>query len=116
MIFCNFGILTSFVFGNFFNYTFIPYLLAIFPTLFLCVFVFLPESPSQLLRMGREDEAFRSLIFFRGENTGKTSEEIWTEFERLKEDVDPKCVKKEEQGKVTWADFSEYFVRNILFL
>ncbi|KAL5275947.1 hypothetical protein ACFFRR_001648 [Megaselia abdita] len=106
MIFCNFGILTSFVFGNFFSYILIPYLLAIFPTFFLVLIVLcLPESPSQLLRMGREEDALKALIFFSGENEKEKSEVIMKELERMKDEVNSVDEKKSDRG-VSWSDFT----------
>lgn len=99
----------AFVFGNFFSYNLIPYLLAIFPILFLLLFTFcLPETPSQLLRMGRKEDAVKALMFFRGE-TKANSELIKKEIETLEKANVNSSLKKDDQG-VSFADFSKYFI------
>lgn len=106
------GILIAFTYGNYFSYSLSPFLLAIFPAVFLCVFVFMPESPIQLLKMNKLEEAERSLKFFRNVRGSKkqASEDLLAELDKLKEDFIDKNVDSSDDEKVTLADFSEYLV------
>lgn len=111
VLFCNVGILTAFTYGNYFSYTLSPCLLAVLPAVFLCLFVFLPETPLQLTKMGKHEEAERSLKYFRNVigSSEKVSEDLMAELEQLKGDPDDNKSEDMDDGKVTFADFSEYF-------
>lgn len=106
------GILTAFTYGNYFSYTLSPYLLAIFPAVFLCSFVFLPETPTQLMKMDKPEKAERSLKFFRnvsGSNK-QAADDLLAELDKLKEDFIDNKLDSSDDGEVTLADFSEYLL------
>lgn len=101
------GILIAFVYGNYFSYYTSPYLLAIFPAVFFCLFGFLPETPPQLLKMGKPELAEKALKYFRSINSEKMPEDLMMELEKLKGDSGEEKL-EETNEKVTLEDFSEY--------
>jgi Sugar (and other) transporter len=55
----------------------------IVPIIFAACFFWMPETPQYLLRRGREDEAEKSLQFFRGKDC-----DIKNELDEMKDDLD----------------------------
>lgn len=101
--FCNLGILISFVFGYFFDYYLIPYLMAIPSVIFFFTFACLPETPAQLVRTSRKEELIcKSLDFYKGSDCQYTEE-----IERIRKQF----VEEDANKNVTFSDFSKcYFL------
>lgn len=101
VILCNSGILVSFIFGYYFEYHIIPYLIAVPAVIFFCTFIFLPETPTQLVRMGKkEEEICRSLDFYQGSDCIHKEE-----IERIKKQF---AEENDQKEKLTLDDFSRY--------
>lgn len=99
VILCNTGVLISFIFGYYLDYFLIPYLLAIAPIIFFCTFIFLPETPVQLIKMGKTEEVvIKSLDFYKGSDC-QHKEEI--------EKIKKQFAEDDKKEKLTLADFSE---------
>lgn len=93
----------SFIFGYYFEYHIIPYLIAIPAVIFFCSFIFLPETPAQLVRMGKkEEEICSSLDFYKG--SGCVHKE---EIERIKLQF---AEEDDQRAKLTLDDFSRYMI------
>lgn len=82
----NTGILIGYIFGTFLGYSTVPYVMFVLPTLFVFLFVFMPNTPQHLLRNGKIDEAETSLRFYRNCPMGRDTDEakFQEEFERFK--------------------------------
>lgn len=59
---CNIGILIAFIAGNYLTYNISPIIHASLPILFFMAFVFFPESPQYLMKIGKE-EVNQSIMF-----------------------------------------------------
>lgn len=53
VVFCNLGILLSFIMGSFISYAMTPIILLTLPIVFLLTFPFFPETPHFLIKNGR---------------------------------------------------------------
>lgn len=60
------GILFAYVVGLYVKYNIFPLILISLPTIFFVVFSFFPETPQFLLKQNREEDALKSLRFYRG--------------------------------------------------
>lgn len=61
----NTGILIGYIFGTFLSYSTVPYVMFVLPTVFLGLFVFMPNTPQHLLRKGEFAAAEKSMRFYR---------------------------------------------------
>ncbi|XP_055375650.1 facilitated trehalose transporter Tret1-like [Condylostylus longicornis] len=105
----NFGLLVAYVLGCYVDYDIFPYILTIFPILFIILFAFLPETPPQLLKVKKIKEAEISLRYFR--NLRKISKEppeyFKSELEKLKHDyLDDPHKSKGDENQLSWKDFT----------
>ena len=65
-IFLSLGILIAYIIGSFVEYDVLAFILAGFPACLFVAMFFMPETPAWLLSQNREEEARKSLQFFRG--------------------------------------------------
>ncbi|KAJ6633527.1 Facilitated trehalose transporter Tret1 [Pseudolycoriella hygida] len=70
----NVGILFSFVAGCYVSYEIFPYVMIVFPLIFLFSFYFLPETPQYLLQQDKVKEAEIALRFYRNSNNFDSKE------------------------------------------
>lgn len=61
---CYSGVLLGFIVGSVVDYELYPKIMILFPVLFLCAFVFFPDTPQQLLKQHNLAGAERSLRFY----------------------------------------------------
>lgn len=54
VLFCNIGILLAYVLGNYVSYTTFPIVFLVLPIVFFIGFIFLPETPQYLFKIGDE--------------------------------------------------------------
>ncbi|XP_055375842.1 uncharacterized protein LOC129608384 [Condylostylus longicornis] len=106
------GVQISFILGWAVSYYLLPYLLMIIPIVFFALFVFLPETPQQLLKSQKVQEAEKALRYFR--NLRRMSQDLPDRFkyelEKLKDDflqekVQEKNENIEDSLSITWDDF-----------
>lgn len=57
---CNFGLLLSYIFGNYFNYSVVPIIYMAFPLIFLICFYFMPDTPKYLA----DNNRFEVCLYF----------------------------------------------------
>lgn len=121
MFSCNVGILISFVVGHYVQYTMRPVVLLLFPIAFLLLFFRFPETPAFLMRAGREDEAERSLRFYRNDAMPASEDEksaaagpmLKVEMEELRQSNRPAGEKNEvaegtaESPGIEWGEFGK---------
>ncbi|XP_055640539.1 facilitated trehalose transporter Tret1-2 homolog [Toxorhynchites rutilus septentrionalis] len=84
---CNLGILIMYILGNYVPYAIIPWILLLFPVLFLTSFSFMPDTPFYLMRKNDYIKSEQSLRFFRGFRSGTqhVSNEFKLELVKLKD-------------------------------
>lgn len=112
---CNIGILISFVVGYLVSYAWRPILLLVFPIGFLLSFVNFPETPAFLLRQGREEEAQKSLRYYRNlpdddESTGtmlKVAIEELRQMHQPSSDIETSADIGVADNSTDWSAFSE---------
>jgi len=88
------GFCLSMFLGALFHWKVVCYLATIFPTIGFVVMLWLRETPSWLLRQGRETEAKEALTFYRG-NPEIEKEEL----EKMKDNI--KKIEKQNEGMGT---------------
>lgn len=108
---CNTGILISLVVGYLVSYAWRPILLIGFPVVFLLTFVNFPETPAFLLRQGREEDAQKSLRFYRNlpDNDESTVTMLKIAIEELRQMHQPSNDVNEVNAddSTDWSAFSE---------
>ncbi|XP_058816625.1 uncharacterized protein LOC131679891 [Topomyia yanbarensis] len=99
----NFGLLASYIAGNYLSYYTIPKVMLCLPVAFLGLVCLLPETPYCLLRKGKTDEAEKSLMFYRNIPDASRKTLVFEyEFESLKAFT---MAEKSKQS-LTFADFT----------
>lgn len=81
-IFLALGILITYVIGKYVHWDELAWICGAMPITLLLSMLYMPETPSFLLTKGKEEEAKKSLQFYRGSRTN-----IEPEFERLRANV-----------------------------
>lgn len=90
-----FGILFEYSIGPYVTYDHYAYISASIPVIFLCTFIWMPESPYFLLMQNREEEALKSLAWLRAENKITARRELL---------IMKKSIHQEMKNKVSWRD------------
>lgn len=101
----NLGILIAYLVGAYLPYNIVPGVLLVFPILFLCGSLFLPDTPRFLMLKGRIEEAEKSLKFYKGcrQNTKSSEERFKIEMDKLVSYTTAR--QNAEDIKVTYKDF-----------
>lgn len=99
------GVLLAYTIGNYGNYYATPIYAIITATIFAILFSMFPETPIYLVRQNKIKEEEKSLRFYRSipENDDKS---IQTEIERLKSAIGELMLKKSEDRRLQWSDFT----------
>lgn len=100
----NLGTLLMFIAGTYLHYSVVPKLMISLPIIFALTFVFLPETPQHLLKLGKVKQAENALKYLRGcqneiplkvknellemskkieEDSSVKAESIWRELSRM---------------------------------
>ncbi|XP_065084159.1 facilitated trehalose transporter Tret1-like [Ochlerotatus camptorhynchus] len=100
----NIGILLGFVLGHFLSFFTVPVVMLAGPGLFIVCTCFLPETPYCLLKQNRNENAERSLMFYRGiRGHFQKTTDFTKEFEQLKKVVQNERAST-DQHRLTWKD------------
>lgn len=99
----NIGILIGYIGGTYLSYTTVPYILMIFPILFICIFVFMPNTPQYYLNARRNDKAEKSLRFYRGCKSTSCYDNV--ELQQELSHMSAINKQKEIAGRPTLSDF-----------
>lgn len=92
----SFGFLIIFVTGAYLNFFLVPFVIMVFPIIFMIALSFLHDSPRSLLTRNKSDKALESLKFYRGcDDSNKELLKVEAEFEQLKLSMQHKDVKLE---------------------
>lgn len=83
-LYVNVGILIGFVGGTYLDYAIVPYIMIVFPVIFFCAFILMPDTPQYLLKRNRNDEAEQSLRFYKSCKVGEDDAKLKIEFSNLK--------------------------------
>lgn len=85
MIFTCVGVMISYIAGSYLTYSTAPFVLIAFPIAFTIAFLLLPESPNDLMKQQRFDDAQKSLRFYKNCNadTKMEIERFQTEWEKI---------------------------------
>ncbi|KAG4073998.1 hypothetical protein HA402_014203 [Bradysia odoriphaga] len=104
----NIGILLSFVAGHYLSFRLVPAVFVVLPTLFLLLTIVFPETPTFLIRSGKEEAAESSLRFYRNvQETGKhTPVHFHEELERLKSQMVGESGQQIEKTPLLLTDFT----------
>lgn len=103
------GILLGFVVGGYIPYMKIPYIFVLPVIYILLVAFYVPETPAFLVKKNREEEAYKSLKFYR--STKEDSQSLRDEFEGIK-DLQ-KLLQNEE--KVSWKAYCKFSLEHFSF-
>lgn len=75
-IFINLGVLFSYVVGSYFKYHILALSCLMIPVLFILIVIWFPETPMFLWRSGKEEEAKKSLLWYRGGDRQETEKTL----------------------------------------
>lgn len=111
MVSMNFGIMVGYILSSYFNYNTVGVLVVGFPAL-SCIlsYIVLSETPQFLLKDNREENALKSIKFYRNHKSLRDLEDyksVYDEFEIIRFSV----LEQRRSGSITLADFSEYFIQ-----
>lgn len=111
----NLGFLISYLVGAYLPYNIVPCVLVVFPILFLCGSLFLPDTPRFLMLKGRTDDAEKSLRFYKGcmQKTKSSNERFQIEMDKL---VAYTNGQQNSENKVTFKDFCKEESHPLVFV
>ncbi|XP_035783797.1 facilitated trehalose transporter Tret1-like isoform X1 [Anopheles albimanus] len=100
----NAGTVLAFIVGGLVSFGTMPLVLLVLPALFLLAMIVLPDTPACLLRSLRNEQAERSLMFYRGvaSQLQKTDQFLF-EFKQLSDAIERE---KTEPNAGLWKDFA----------
>ncbi|EDW85305.1 uncharacterized protein Dwil_GK18458 [Drosophila willistoni] len=112
---CNFGVLTAFALGYYFNYATVAWIMSTLSFVFVACFWFMPETPQHLAQHNKVEEAELSLRYYRNIRSRASkdlTEELQLELQKLRVPTEKDAEAKDDlnAGKdsgVSWSDFAE---------
>lgn len=101
----NFGIFVIFVMGAYIDYFVIPFIIFPFIVLYFILMLFIPETPQYFLKKERDEDALKSLKFYRNcnEKDSQNIESVQNELAGLQ-----KNVQSQSKIEVKLKDFGEF--------
>ncbi|XP_055302940.1 uncharacterized protein LOC129568722 [Sitodiplosis mosellana] len=111
----NFGMLVSYIIGNFYDFYVTPKVMIVLTVIFGVLLCFFPESPTFLLKQNRISEAERSIRFYQnlGENS-KDNKLLEIELTKLKSAVCDGEDEKSKENAFDWSDLRTKTVRKAM--
>ncbi|XP_050093676.1 uncharacterized protein LOC126576447 [Anopheles aquasalis] len=101
----NAGTVLAFIVGGLVSFETMPLVLLVLPALFLLAMIVLPDTPACLLRSMRNEQAERSLMFYRGvAGHFQKTDQFRLEFQQLSVAIERE--KTEPDAGISWKDFA----------
>ncbi|ETN57861.1 sugar transporter [Anopheles darlingi] len=101
----NAGTVLAFIVGGLVSFGTMPLVLLVLPAIFLLAMIMLPDTPACLLRSMRNEQAERSLMFYRGvAGHFQKSDQFRLEFQQLCDAIERE--KTEPNAGLSWKDFA----------
>lgn len=100
-LYVNVGILVGYVGGTYLDYNIVPYIMIVFPVIFFCGFIVMPDTPQYLLKWNRTEEAERALRFYKNCKVGVDDVKLKIELDNLHAIAD----QRSQRERLQLADF-----------